>query len=72
MGVHRKENLILSKIFCMVLSVVVHRKKFIHTQNHFKEQVVFFLHIVQPYEKSILPTQSRWLLNYSSMYISNE
>ena len=24
----------------MVLSMVVHRKKFIHTQNHFNEQAV--------------------------------
>ena len=40
MGIHRNENLILLKKFCMVLSMVVHRKKFIDTQNHLKEQVV--------------------------------
>ena len=41
--VHRKETLILFKKFCVVLSVVVQNKKFIHAQNHFNEQVVIEL-----------------------------
>ena len=51
MGVHRYENLIFKKIFCMVLLVVVHRKKynrkFIHMKNHFNEQVVFRIGFLQ-------------------------
>ena len=45
-----------------------HNKKFIHTQNHFNEQVVIELVFkkIHSYEKS------RWLLKYSSMHISNE
>ena len=83
-------------MFCVVLSVVVHRKEnhpqakpfqraggywigFLKFHPRAKSSlwaggywIGFFLHIVHPYEKSILPTQSRWLLRYSSMYISNE
>ena len=36
MGVHWYENLILYKIFCMVLSMVVHYTKFIHAQKPFQ------------------------------------
>ena len=48
--------------------MVVHRKKIIHTQNHFSEQVVIEL----VFEKFLSYEKSWWILNYSSMYISNE
>ena len=61
---------------------IANNKKFISVQFFFPHtkpfqraggyRIGFFVHIVHPYQKSILPTQSRWLLNYSSMYISNE
>ena len=42
-GTPGMKNQFCKKNFCMVKSVVVHRKKFIHTQNHFNEQVVIEL-----------------------------
>ena len=60
MGVHRYENLICKKIFCMVLSVVVHRKKFIHMKRAGGYRIGFLQFL--SYEKS------RWLLNYKITY----
>ena len=60
--------------YCSTLTSIHHHrtirtiKKLIHAQNHFNEQVVIELVFINFFHMK----KSTWIINYSSMYISNK